>query len=45
MYSDKPDGYAGNEDAGQMSAWAWSIMGLYPANPVTGNMFWKSFVR
>lgn len=37
MYSDKPDGYAGNEDAGQMSAWAvWSIMGLYPANPVTG---------
>src|SRR5690606_41827655 len=30
-------GYAGNEDAGQMSAWAvWNIVGLYPANPVGG---------
>ncbi|WP_411898579.1 GH92 family glycosyl hydrolase [Elizabethkingia bruuniana] len=43
MYSDKPDGYAGNEDAGQMSAWAvWSIMGLYPANPVTGEYVFGS---
>lgn len=34
MYHDQPDGYAGNEDCGQMSAWAvWSIMGMYPANP------------
>lgn len=37
MYLDQPDGYAGNEDAGQMSAWAiWNIAGLYPANPVGG---------
>lgn len=37
MYHDQPDGYAGNEDAGQMSAWAvWNIAGLYPANPVGG---------
>ncbi len=37
MYHDGPDGYAGNEDAGQMSAWAvWSIAGLYPANPASG---------
>jgi putative alpha-1,2-mannosidase len=32
-----------NEDAGQMSAWAvWSIMGLYPANPVTGEYVFGS---
>jgi len=37
MYHDAPDGYAGNEDCGQMSAWAiWSMMGLYPANPASG---------
>jgi len=37
MYHDRPDGYAGNEDCGQMSAWAvWSIAGLYPANPASG---------
>ncbi len=37
MYRNSPDGYAGNEDAGQMSAWAvWSIMGLYPVDPVSG---------
>ncbi|GAA4781342.1 GH92 family glycosyl hydrolase [Olivibacter ginsenosidimutans] len=37
MYHDQPDGYAGNEDCGQMSAWAvWSIAGLYPANPASG---------
>lgn len=36
MYHDQPDGYAGNEDCGQMSAWAvWSIAGLYPANPAS----------
>ncbi len=33
MYHDQPDGYSGNEDCGQMSAWAvWSMAGLYPAN-------------
>lgn len=37
MYHDQPDGYSGNEDCGQMSAWAvWSIAGLYPANPASG---------
>jgi predicted alpha-1,2-mannosidase len=37
MYRDQPDGYAGNEDCGQMSAWAvWSIAGLYPVNPASG---------
>lgn len=37
MYHDQPNGYAGNEDCGQMSVWAvWSIAGLYPANPVSG---------
>lgn len=37
MYHAVPDGYAGNEDVGQMSAWAvWSIAGLYPVNPASG---------
>ncbi len=37
MYHDKPDGYAGNEDCGQMSAWlVWNTAGLYPANPASG---------
>lgn len=43
MYHDGPDGYAGNEDAGQMSAWAvWSIAGLYPANPAAGEYVFGS---
>jgi predicted alpha-1,2-mannosidase len=37
MYTDKPDGYSGNEDTGQMSAWyVFSSMGFYPMNPVGG---------
>jgi predicted alpha-1,2-mannosidase len=37
MYHDNPDGYAGNEDCGQMSAWGvWSMMGIYPGNPSSG---------
>lgn len=37
MYKDSPEGYAGNEDCGQMSAWGvWSIMGIYPGNPSGG---------
>lgn len=37
MYHDQPEGYSGNEDCGQMSAWAvWSMMGMYPANPCGG---------
>ncbi|GGH05863.1 glycoside hydrolase family 92 protein [Sphingobacterium alkalisoli] len=43
MYHDRPDGYAGNEDAGQMSAWAvWSMMGLYPVSPVGGEYVFGS---
>ncbi|GGH02870.1 hypothetical protein GCM10007415_43730 [Parapedobacter pyrenivorans] len=43
MYHDGPDGYAGNEDAGQMSAWAvWSIAGLYPVNPASGEYIFGS---
>lgn len=43
MYHDLPDGYAGNEDAGQMSAWAvWSMIGMYPASPVGGEYVFGS---
>lgn len=37
MYSDQPDGLAGNEDCGQMSAWyIMSAIGLYAVDPVVG---------
>lgn len=37
LYTTKPDGLSGNEDAGQMSAWyVFSALGLYPVNPATG---------
>ncbi len=37
QYTDKPDGYCGNEDCGQMSAWlVMSSLGLYPVNPANG---------
>jgi hypothetical protein len=37
MYNDQPDGYIGNEDCGQMSAWyVMSAMGFYPVNPANG---------
>ena len=43
MYHDQPDGYAGNEDCGQMSAWAvWSMMGMFPANPANGEYVFGS---
>ncbi len=43
MYHDNPDGYAGNEDCGQMSAWAvWSMAGLFPANPANGEYVFGS---
>ncbi len=43
MYHDNPDGYAGNEDCGQMSAWAiWSMTGFYPANPANGEYVFGS---
>jgi predicted alpha-1,2-mannosidase len=36
MYTDKPDGLAGNEDCGQMSSWFnFSSMGFYPFCPGT----------
>ena len=37
FYTDRRDGYAGNEDCGQMSAWGvFSCMGFYPATPASG---------
>lgn len=43
MYHAAPDGYAGNEDCGQMSAWAvWSMTGFYPANPASGEYVFGS---
>jgi len=34
LYSTKPDGYSGNEDCGQMSAWyVLSALGFYPVTP------------
>ncbi|MBI9055696.1 MAG: GH92 family glycosyl hydrolase [Bacteroidales bacterium] len=36
MYSTNPDGYIGNEDCGQMSAWyVLSAMGFYPVTPAS----------
>ncbi len=38
MYSPTPDGIAGNEDVGQMSAWyLLSALGFYSVDPVSGN--------
>jgi predicted alpha-1,2-mannosidase len=35
-YSNQPDGVAGNEDCGQMSAWyIFTAMGFYPVNPAS----------
>jgi predicted alpha-1,2-mannosidase len=37
MYRAQPDGLAGNEDCGQMSAWyVMSALGLYPVDPTSG---------
>ncbi len=37
LYDNTPDGLAGNEDCGQMSAWyILSAMGFYPVNPMGG---------
>ncbi|MDN4039031.1 GH92 family glycosyl hydrolase [Massilia sp. YIM B02443] len=36
QYSDKPDGLAGNDDLGQMSAWfTFTAMGFYPVAPAS----------
>ena len=38
MYNNQPDGLAGNEDCGQMSAWyVISTLGFYAVDPVSGN--------
>lgn len=43
MYRDAPDGLAGNEDCGQMSAWyILSALGLYAVDPVSGNYVFGS---
>lgn len=43
MYHARPEGYAGNEDCGQMSAWAvLSMTGFYPANPSGGEYVFGS---
>jgi predicted alpha-1,2-mannosidase len=37
QYNNTPDGLAGNEDCGQMSAWyVFSALGFYPVNPCGG---------
>lgn len=37
LYSDKPDGICGNDDAGALSAWyVLSALGLYQVNPAVG---------
>ena len=36
LYAPEPDGYCGDEDNGQMSAWfVFSAMGIYPVSPVS----------
>ena len=38
MYDNQPDGLAGNEDCGQMSAWyVMSAIGFYAVDPISGN--------
>jgi predicted alpha-1,2-mannosidase len=37
LYAATPDGYPGDEDNGQTSAWyVWSALGFYPVAPATG---------
>lgn len=37
LYKPRPDGYCGDEDNGQTSAWfVWSACGLYPVCPASG---------
>ena len=39
-FHDEPDGYAGNEDCGQQSAWFTfvSALGVYPVDPLSGQV-------
>ncbi|MCK0203774.1 glycoside hydrolase family 92 protein, partial [Ornithobacterium rhinotracheale] len=52
QYNTTPEGYSGNEDCGQMSAWyVMSAIGLYPMNPasteyeITSPMFAKTTMK
>jgi predicted alpha-1,2-mannosidase len=43
LYHDQPDGLAGNEDVGQMSAWyVLSALGFYQVEPAGGHYFFGS---
>jgi putative alpha-1,2-mannosidase len=43
MYDAAPDGFAGNEDCGQVSAWyVLSALGLYAVDPVSANYVFGS---
>lgn len=43
QYSNNPDGYCGNEDCGQMSAWyVFASLGFYPVNPANGRYYFGS---
>jgi predicted alpha-1,2-mannosidase len=43
LYDNAPDGLAGNEDCGQMSAWyVISALGFYAVDPVSGNYVFGS---
>src|SRR5207253_1908589 len=43
LYNDAPDGLAGNEDCGQMSAWyVMSALGLYAVDPVSATYIFGS---
>ncbi len=43
LYTDSPDGYPGEEDNGQMSAWyVFSALGFYPMNPVSNQYVFGS---
>ena len=43
MYKNDPDGLAGNEDCGQMSAWyIMSALGFYAVDPISGNYVFGS---
>jgi len=43
LYTTNPNGLAGNEDCGQMSAWyIFSALGFYPVNPANGQYVFGS---
>ena len=43
LYNSGPEGYCGDEDNGQTSAWyVFTALGFYPVCPVHPNMFWAA---